>query len=249
MDTTGHLHLISKFVICAGLLLAISPSYGQDKIVLKGGQIVEGKIQDVTNGNANLLSKNNVFPYPLANVVSVQMATPAELDKVRSGEPAQIVSTLEPLVKKFKGLPCDWVTEAMALVAEAYATEGKDTESTSIYSEMSKLYPGSRYQIRAEAGLAKSALRAGKYDDALAKITPLIAEANKSFSPSAEDGRLYGEAFLVQGQILEKQGKPKEALESYLTVVTVFYQNTATAKTARELADKLRKNNPQVVVD
>lgn len=248
MVITGRLHY-RYFLVCAGFLLAISTVYGQDKIVLKGGQEVSGKILEVTGDKVSVSVGASTIPYPLSSIQSVQMAAPAELEKVRNATPEQIVTTLDPLVKKFKGLPVDWVSEAMSMEAEAYAAQGKDAESIALYQEMSKLYPGSRFEVRAQAGLAKASLRARKYDEALSKVAPLITEANKTFSPSIDDGRVYGDAFLVQGEALEKQGKLKEALESYLTVVTVFYQNPATVKTAREQADKLRKNNPQVVVD
>lgn len=248
MDITSCT-IYRNLLICAGLLLAISPMHGQDKIALKGGQELSGKILDVTNGNVNLSVGASTIPYPLANINTVQMAAPAELDKARAASPDSAIVTLEPIVKKFKGLPVDWVSDAMALLADSLSAQGKDAESVAVYQEMVKLYPGSRYQVRAQAGLAKASYKEGKYDEVITRLTPLIAEANKSFSPSQEDGRVYAEAFLIQGQALEKLGKDKEALESYLTVVTVFYQNPAAAKTAQEQADKLRKNNPQVVVD
>lgn len=238
-----------SFFVCVGLLLAISPVHGQDKIALKTGQEVSGKILDVTGGNVNVSVGVGTIPYPLSGIASVQMAAPAELDKARSGGADQAIVLLEPIVKKFKGLPVDWVTDAMVLLADSYTQTGKDAQSMAIFEDMVKLYPGSRHQVRAQAGLAKASLKEGKLDEALAQLAPLVAEANKSFSPSQEDGRAYSEAFLIQGQALEKQGKLKEALESYLTVVTIFYQNPVAAKTALEQADKLRKNNPQVVVE
>lgn len=236
-------------LVGAGFLLAISSASGQDKITLKNKTEVSGKIIEVSGPNVNMAVSSGTVPYPLNNIASVQMAAPADVVKAHDAAPDQVISLVEPLIKKFKGLPVDWVAEAMSMEADAYADQGKDDQSIATYSEMSKLYPGSRYQVRAQAGLARASLKAGNYDEAITKVAPLITDANKSFSPSPADGRVYGEAFLVRGQALEKKGKLKEALESYLTVVTVFYQNPATAKTAQELADKLRKNNPQVVVD
>lgn len=241
--------LYRSFLVCVGLLLAISAMHGQDKISLKTGQEVTGKILEVANGSVSVSVGAGTIPYPLANIAKVEMATPAEIEKARAGSADQAILLLEPLVKKFKGLPTDWVPDAMVRLAESYSQSGKENESIAVFQDMVKLYPGSRHQVRAQAGLAKSAFKEGKYDEVLTSLAPLIAEANKSFSPSQEDGRAYSEAFLIQGQALEKQGKLKEALESYLTVVTVFYQNPAAAKTAQEQADSLRKNNPQVVAE
>lgn len=239
-----------SFLVCAGLLLAISAMHGQDKIALKTGQEVSGKILEVSDGSVKVSVGAGTIPYPLANISKVEMAAPAELDKAKDATtPEQSATLLEPIVKKFKGLPVDWVADAMARLAGDYSQMGKEADSSAMYESMVKLYPGSPYQVRAQAGLAKAAFKAGKYDEVLSSLAPLIAEANKTFSPSQDDGRAYSEAFLIQGQALEKQGKLKEALESYLTVVTVFYQNPVAAKTAQELADSLRKNNPQVVAE
>jgi tetratricopeptide (TPR) repeat protein len=232
-----------------GFLLAISSASAQDKITLKNGSDISGRIIDVSGPNVNIAVTAGTIPYPLSSIASVQMNAPADLAKAQDATPDRTISLLDPLVKKFKGLPVDWVSEAMATEAEAYSESGKDDQAVAIFNEMSKLYPGSRYQVRALAGLARASLKAGNYDEAISKVAPLIADANKVFSPSIQDGRVYGEAFLVRGEALEKQGKLKEALESYLTVVTVFYQNPTTAKLAAELSDKLRKTNPKVAAD
>lgn len=248
MDITSST-LYRSFFVCVGLLLAISPMHGQDKITLKTGQEVAGKILEVSGGAVKVSVGAGTIPYPLANIASVQMTAPADIEKAHAASPDQAIVLLDPIVKKFKGLPVDWVAEAMVLLADSYTFGGKDAESMAVFEEMIKLYPGSRYQVRAQAGLAKASLKDGKFDEVLSRLAPLVAQANKEFSPSQEDGRVYSEAFLLQGQALEKQGKAKEALESYLTVVTVFYQNPVAAKTAQEQADKLRKNNPQVVAE
>ena len=70
-------------------------------------------------------------------------------------------------------------------------------------------------------------LSQGKIAEALAAVQPVIDAANKTVAPSAADARAYASAFLVYGQILEAQKKYPEALEAYLTVKTMFYQNPA----------------------
>jgi predicted negative regulator of RcsB-dependent stress response len=113
---------------------------------------------------------------------------------------------------------------------------------------MATLYPGSRYLIKANVGLAKGALQEKKYDDVLKLVQPLIDEANKKVFPKPDEARLYGEAFLVRGQAQEAKGDLSQALESYLTVVTIFYQNAELVKVAQQKADVLRQNNPRLTV-
>ena len=75
-------------------------------------------------------------------------------------------------------------------------------------------------------------------------MQPIIDAANKDLAPSQSDGGLYATAFMVYGQALEAQKKLDQALEAYLTVKTMFYQNPTLADQADQLAKKLRDQNP-----
>jgi hypothetical protein len=54
---------------------------------------------------------------------------------------------------------------------------------------------------------------------------------------------------LVYGKILEVQKKPQQALEAYLTVKTMFYQNKMLADQADELAKNLKDQNPHLGIE
>ncbi len=133
----------------------------------------------------------------------------------------------------------------MASLGDAYTADGKTDKALAVYNQISQLYPGSSYEIVAKAGKAKLSLKAGKIDDALTAVLPIITQANKDIAPSPTDGALYAGAFLVYGQVLEAQKKPQKALEAYLTVKTMFYQNPALADQADQLAKDLRTKNPR----
>jgi len=92
-------------------------------------------------------------------------------------------------------------------------------------------------------------LQSGRIDEAVAAVQPIIDAANKNLAPSQAEGGLYAKAFLVYGQALEAQKKPGQALEAYLTVKTMFYQNSALADQASDLAKKLRDQYPGVGVE
>lgn len=230
-------------------MLAISPAKAQDKITLKSGDSYLGKIREVKNGQVFIQVEQGNLPFRLNLVEVVEMDAPRELVRARTAEPKKQLALVAPLINKYKGLPADWVVESLGIAAEAYAALGQNDKAKAVYSSMLKLYPNSIYEVRAKAGLAGQALATGNTAEALKMIKPLIAEANKTLLPGNAQGQVYGAAYLVQGQALEKQGKLADALSSYLTVVTVFHQNPSVAQAAQEAAAALRKKNPDVIVE
>lgn len=229
-------------------------SHADDSITKKDGTVISGQITGVSNGQVTMSSRTASggvakVPYYLSDVQSVSMAPPAEVAKAQGAAPAAVIAALEGPVKQYAGLPVDWVVNAMAQLAEAYAAAGQPDKSLALYSQISQLYPGSPFEIPAKTGKAKLDLQAGKVTDALAIVEPLVKEANKNLAPSQAEGGLYANAFLVYGQVLEALKRPQDALEAYLTVKTMFYQNAALADQADQLAKKLRDQNPGLGVD
>ncbi|MES2310249.1 MAG: tetratricopeptide repeat protein [Verrucomicrobiota bacterium] len=241
-----------SFILTAVLLLSGRMLRGEDIIFLKTDQQQKGQIVGADGTNVLLEiavgSGKGRVPVPISNIQKIEMTVPSEVTSVKKTDPAAVISTLEPVVKKFKGLPADWVVDAMGTLADAYSATGKNTEAAAYYSQIEQLFPGSKYVIKANVGKAKAALSAGNTDEALKLLDPLIEAANKTAAPSAEEGRLYGEAFLVKGMALEKKNDLEGALESYLTTVTSFYHHVDVVNQAEELAKKLRSQNPQLVV-
>jgi tetratricopeptide (TPR) repeat protein len=220
-----------------------------DQILKKDGTTISGQIISVSDGQVTVQSTTSrggiaKVPYPLSDIKSVSMAvaTPGT-------PPSAVIAALEPEVAQFAGLPSDWVVGAMAQLAEAYAAQGQADRALATYNQIVQLYPGSIYENVAKAGKAEMSLKAGKIDDALATVQPIVDQANKNIAPSPTDGALYAKAFLVYGQVLEKQAKPQQALEAYLTVTTMFYQNPALVGQADQLAKSLRDRNPGIGID
>ena len=137
----------------------------------------------------------------------------------------------------------------MAQLAGAYAAQGKNDKANALYSEIDSLYPGSQYHAAAVAGKAALSLKAGKIDEALAMVQPLVAKANENISPSPDEGAIFASAFLVEGQALEAKKQLQKALEDYLTVKTMFYQDPVIAEQAAKLADNLRSQNPGLGIE
>lgn len=242
-------------LVALALVVATVPSHAQDQIVKNDGSQIVGTIIGVSDGQVTMEShtpNGGVARgiYYLSDIKTVYMAPPADVAQLTpDSTTGTIIATLEPEIKKFSGLPADWVVAAMAQLAQAYLAENKGDRAAALYSQIDTLYPGSKYHVQAVAGAAMLSLKAGNIDDAIAAIQPVIDQANKDIAPSPADGALYANAFLVYGQALEAQKKPKQALEAYLTVKTMFYQNPALVTQAEQLVKNLRDQNPGIGVE
>ena len=223
-----------------------------DQILKNDGTTISGQIVGVSDNMVTVQSVTSrggiaKVPYPLSDIKSVTMTTPPAVTAASApgATPAAQVTALEPVVKQFAGLPTPWVVGAMAQLAEAYSAQGQQDKAVGVYDQIVQLYPGSAYENVAKAGKAEMSLKAGKIDEALAAVKPMVDQANQDIAPSPGDGALYAKAFLVYGQVLEKKNQPQQALEAYLTVKTMFYQNPALVAQADQLAQALRDQYKQ----
>jgi tetratricopeptide (TPR) repeat protein len=249
----SRLHYITG--LAASLLVAFSGlADAGDQILLKSGSTITGQITGVSDGQIQVTIpsasgapvKSVVY---LTDVKSVQMATPDAVTALKNATPETVISTLAPIVKQYAGLDTPWVVDAMAQLADAYSSAGQDAQAVAVYVQINQLYPGSNHQNEAAAGLAQLDLQQGKVPDALAKLQPVIDKASQDLAPSPSDARSYARAFLVYGQALQQEKENSKALEAYLTVKTMFYQNPALVAQAEKLASALRQQNPGIGVD
>jgi tetratricopeptide (TPR) repeat protein len=242
-------------IVLASIFLALR-LVADDQIVKKNDQVIAGQILSVDDGQVTVQTTDSrggiaKFPIPVSDIQSVKMATPDAVAKAEASgtPPADVVATLEPEIQKFSSLKTDWVVDAMARLAQAYAAEGKADKARETYGKIDTLYPGSKYHALAVAGTAEMSFKAGHLDEALTAIQPFIDQANADLAPSPEDGATYAKAFLVYGDILSAQKKPQKALEAYLTVKTMYYQNPTLADEAAQRAQGLRDQNPGLGVE
>ena len=254
--------LFSRRFVKPALLIALAfivlahRSVADDQIIKKDGSTINGQILSVSGDQVVVESRASTGSavkglYHIADIKSVNMAAPADVTKAEAQgvAPAAVIAALEPQVKLFAGLPAGRVVAAMAQLAQDYAAQGQADRALATYNQIDTLYPGSKYHAQAVAGKAEMSLKAGKIDEALAAVQPIVDQANKDIAPSPADGAIYANAFLVYGQVLEAQKKPQQALEAYLTVKTMFYQNPALADQADQLAKTLHDHNPGLGIE
>jgi tetratricopeptide (TPR) repeat protein len=227
-----------------------------DQIVKTDGTIITGQIIGVSGDQVMVQGSTSGggisrVPYYLSDVKSIKLAVPAEVIKVQKPgvSPGVVIGTLEPVVKQFAGLPAPWVVDAMAQLGDNYSQVGMVEKAQAIYNQIGLLYPNSVYENVAKASQAELSFEAGRIDEALAVVQPIVDQANKDIAPSPADGAIYAKAFLVYGKALAAQKKPQKALEAFLTVKTMFYQNPNLVAQADQLAQTLRDHNPGLGIE
>jgi tetratricopeptide (TPR) repeat protein len=186
--------------ICPALMFALAVTtpllrlVADDQIIKKDGTVIPGTVLSVSDGQVMFESRTSnggvvKLPYYLTDIKTVNMAAPDEVTKVQAAgtDPAAVIAALDPQIKKFAGLPADWVVVAMAQLGDAYTQAGQTDKAIAAYKQISQFYPGSAYEKLANAGLADLDFKAGKIDDAMAILQPIIDQANKDIAPSPTD--------------------------------------------------------------
>jgi tetratricopeptide (TPR) repeat protein len=241
-------------MLLAAVVLTLR-AVADDQIVKNDGTTVSGRIVGVSDGAATVEQHIGggvgKFPVMIADIKSITMATPPAVAQAEAPgtPPGQVIAALDGPVKEFAGLPAKWVVDAMAQLGDAYSQVGQTDKALQIYNDIGALYPNSAYTNVANASRAQVDIDGGKIDDALKIVQPIVDKANQDLAPSSLDGATYAKAFIVYGRALEAQNKLPDALEAFLTVKTMFYQNPNLVAEADHYAQELRTKNPDVGVD
>ena len=228
------------------ILLAQVPS---ERVTLRDGRVQEGRILGVANGAVEVeLTQPNgqkgKIGLPLTGIAAVTMPEPtgvrAGLAHYEARDFARALAELRPVVEKWRGLPTDWARRVAAVMGDLYLETGDLTKAEAAYAEFARLYPGGKASLRGAVGLARLAL--ARKDNARARQTlePLAKAALEDLAPAEADGALYGQVFLLLGQLRESEGDGPGALQDYLRAVTLFYQDRAVTAAAQRAADALR---------
>ncbi len=222
----------------------------EDRVTMNDGRTQEGKITGVANGGIEIEIKlPNGSPgkigLPLAGVTTVSMEIPASartgLAAYESGDFARALSDLRPLAERFRGLPSDWARRVASVMGDVFLETNDLPHAEAAYADFSRLYPGGKSTLRGSVGLARIALAKGDRARARQILDPMAKAALGDASPAEADAAVYGQTFLLLGQILEAEKDYPSALHDYLRTVTLFYQDRAAASAAQKAADALRQ--------
>ena len=228
-------------------IVSITVGHAEDKVIKQDGSTMNGQVVGVSGSQVQLQMETGTIGLPLADIKSVEMPMPAALAEVKNGTPEQILAVAEPLVEKFKGLPADWVVQAMVMAGNAYAAQNNLEKSSAVFAEIKSLYGNSSSSSEAAVGMARLALQQGKTDDALTLLQPLIEKAQQTLSYSPSEGLAYGSAFLLQGQALQARSDAPGALEAYLKV-DIFSPDPSVLQAASQRIEALHTDHAGLTV-
>ena len=124
-------------IIIAALLL--SSRCCADQIVKKDHSVIAGQITGCADGQVSIQSQTSnggsaQLTVYLSDIASINMAPPAAVTQIEDATPATVISTLEPLIKQYAGLPAIWVTDAMAQLGDAYDASGQSDKASAVAS-------------------------------------------------------------------------------------------------------------------
>ncbi len=241
--------LLPRLATVAALCLGVSSAVAQDRLIFADKHVQEGKVTGMS-GNSVLLSLTTATGAPgqmgfdLGLISRVEAAPPAAFPAgtaaYAAGDWNKALAIIKPITEQFRGLPTEWARQASAMLGDIYVEKNDVARAESAYNDFRKLYPGGN-SLRYNLGQIRIALARANDTAARQQLDPLIAAALKNPNEvSRADGAVYGQAFLLLGQLLEKEGKPSAALEDYLRTVTLFYQDAAATARAQSRADALR---------
>jgi tetratricopeptide (TPR) repeat protein len=228
-----------------------------DQIVKTTGETVTGHITGFSDGAVTIQTRTAsggtaAYPIMQSDIKSISMDAPDAVKQVQPPNkttPGDVIHALEGPVNQFAGLNTKWVVDAMAQLGDAYSQVGQTDKALEIYNKIGSLYPNSAYLNVANASRAQVDVDAGKLDDAMKIVQPIVEKANQDLAPSPVDGATYAKAFIVYGRVLAAQNKLPDALEAFLTVKTMYYQNPNLVAEADHYAQDLRAKNPGLGVN
>ena len=221
----------------------------ENTIILANGQRREATILGVSGGRLSFKAGPVQSSLPLDQISSVIMEPPADFEQAINAwlndDPKTALAKLKPLIQNFNGLPADWARQASATLGEILLDIDDIAAAEKAFQDFQSLYPDATEL--AQLGKAKLALKKNDLPTAKQLVEPLAEEAKKSLTVGPEKNAKFAKALLTLGSALEAEGRLSEALENYLLIVTVFYNDQAVARQAENRARILSTEKSVVV--
>lgn len=216
-------------------------AFSQDILTLTNGQRREAAVLGVSGDRVRFKAGPVESSLPLAQIKSVTMSSPKAFDDALAswteGDAAKTLSQLKPLVENFRGLPAPWARRASALLGEVLIANNQIPAAEEAFAAFQKAYPDAGGL--SEIGLARLALEKKDFSTAKSKVAPIVEEAKKTLIAPTGQSAQYGQALYILASAQESEGQLADALDNYLLVVTVFHEDAAITRRAKERADAL----------
>lgn len=214
----------------------------------------EGRMTGV-QGDAILLTiPNGKTSVPLAQVARIEAAAPATyatgIQAFGAGNYDKALADLRTFGDAFRGLPTEWEQQTLAALGSIYLEKNDIAKAETAFNDLRRYYPkapGGGLQF----SVAQARIAFAKNNAAQAKpqLDAIIQAALKSPAEvTRTDGAAYGQACYLMARLQEHESNFQGALENYLRVVTLFYQDATVTGRAQKGADELRAAHKDLFV-
>ena len=237
-------------LLCVCATVLTSGLHAQElpaRIYLQGNPTPqEGRITGVQGDAILLIVPNGRTSIPLSQVARIEAAAPPAyatgMAAYNAGNYDKALTDLRPVGDEFRGLPLEWVQQILVALGSIYLEKNDVVRAEAAFNDYRRYYPnaaGNKLQLGvAQARIAFAKNNTPQARQSLEAITQTALKAPAEVTRG--DGAAYGQAFYLLARLQERENHFQDALEDYLRVVTLFYQDTALAARAQKGADDLR---------
>lgn len=246
--------LAMAFCLCAAANLRAQQEIAA-RIYLQGNPTPQtGSINGVQGDAIQLNIPNGKTSVPLAQVTRVEAAPPAAyatgIQAYNAGNYDRALADLRTFGEAFRGLPTDWEQQTLAALGTVYLEKNDVAKAEAAFNDLRRYYPkapGGGVQF----SVAQARIAFAKNNTAQAKpqLDAIIQAALRSPAEvTRADGAAYGQACYLMARLQERESNFQGALENYLRVVTLFYQDPTLTGRAQKGADDLRATHKNLTV-
>lgn len=185
-----------------------------------------GTVTRVEGGTIFIKLESAEIGVPRSDVVRLDVSIPSEyktgVTALKEGKPGEAVNAFKVVVDRFGGLPAGWAMDSVLRLGDAYLEQKDVASAEATFERMKKLYPGAAQGQTLEVKKARLLVIGKKYDEAMTVVQGYLdAQMKKDYLP-VEQEVVVADALVLLGDCLLANGKPNQALDSYLKVVTLY---------------------------
>jgi len=228
------------------LAVALATTTRADVIATRG-IIHTGQVVKVVGNGVQIKVGQNEFTAQLADIVRAEVTKPEAVEKsqtaFRAGKLQDALAGYKGLVERYGGLPLPWAEESVVKLGDVQIALKDYPGAKRTFDSFKTLYPKSPYVAVLDGKYAKILVEQNQPDKALPLIQAVIDPLLKKEFLTEEQETGVAEGLILLGDCLIAAGKPDEALDNYLKVVTLFDVNDDRTAEAKYKAGKILEQN------
>lgn len=201
-----------------------------------------GEIMRVTADGVQIKVAIGEITLPRTDIVRVEATKPAVFDTAsaafKAGKYSEAVAGFKSVSDRYAGLSAPWAEEALVKLGEAQINVKNFSEAKRAFDAFKSLYPKSPLAAGMDVKYARVLLEQKDTGKAVESLQSFLAPMMKKDFLSDEQESAVAEAFVLLGDAQSATGKTEDALDSYLTVVTVYDFDAERAAEAKYKAGK-----------